>query len=251
MKPISLQLYSLREQAKDDFVGVLKAVADMGYVGVEPAGMQGMSPADVRKVLDDLQLVCSSTHGPFPSSETISQRVDEAGALGTDMIISGLGRKAFETPDASKASVDKLAEAASLVVGAGMKFGYHNHWWEFDEVDGRTPYDLIMAEVPEMFSELDVYWAANFGAVDVPAVVTKYASRIPLLHVKDGPLVRDEPHTAVGAGKMDIPAIIAAADPDVLGWLIVELDDCGTDMAQAVRESCAYLVGEGLGRGSK
>ena len=42
MKPVSLQLYSLREQAKGDFVGVLKAVAEMGYVGVEPAGLHGM-----------------------------------------------------------------------------------------------------------------------------------------------------------------------------------------------------------------
>ncbi len=249
MAPIGLQLYSLREQAKADFVGVLKQVAGMGYVGVEPAGLHGMAPGEVRKVLDDLELVCCSTHGPLPARETIAQRVDEAGALGTDMIVAGLGPKDFATDDARKAAVERLQAAAALATEAGVKFGYHNHYWEFDRIKRGTGYDLILREVPEMFSQLDVYWAANFGAVDVPEVLGKYAARVPLLHVKDGPLVKGEPHTAVGAGKMDIPAVVAAADKDVLQWLIVELDECGTDMAEAVRESCRYLVGEGLGRG--
>ena len=251
MKPIALQLYSLRHLAKKDLVAVLKLVAEMGYVGVEPAGLYGNNPNEVRKVLDDLELVCCSTHGPLPTTETISRRVDEAAALGTDMIVSGLNSAEFETADAIKAGIDKLAAAAALAGEADMKFGYHNHWWEFDAVDGRTPYELIMRDVPEMFSQLDVYWAANFGQVDVPALLGKYAARVPLLHLKDGPLVRGEPHTAIGAGKMDIPAAIAATDDQTLQWLIVELDECATDMTAAVRESVAYLTGEGLGRGRK
>ncbi len=250
MKPIALQMYSLRERAKDDLPGVLKEVAEMGYVGVETAGLYGMSAEEVRKVLDDLQLVCCSTHGPMPTAETIGQRADEAAVLGTDLIIAGLGAKGFETADARKASVETLATAASLAAEAGMKYGYHNHYWELDVVDGETPYELIMREVPEMFSELDVYWAANFGAVDVPELLGRYAPRVPLLHLKDGPLVRGEPHTAVGAGKMDIPAVVAAADAQVVSWLIVELDQCGTDMTEAVRASARYLIDSGLGRGN-
>ncbi len=251
MKPIALQLYSLREEAKSDFVGVLKAVAEMGYVGVESAGLHDMKPAEVRKVLDDLELVCCSTHGPLPTKETLSQRVDEAAALGCDAIISGLGPKDFETIDSRMAAADKLSEAADLVAAQGMKFGYHNHWWEFEKIDGEMPYEMILRAAPTMFSQLDVYWAANFGAVDVPEVIGKHSARIPLLHLKDGPLVKGAPHTAVGSGKMDIPAIIKAADEGVLQWLIVELDDCATDMTEAVRESCRYLVGEGLAKGRK
>jgi len=249
MKPIGLQLYSLREEAKGDFVGVLKKVAKFGYAGVEPAGLHGMAAAEVRKVLDDLELLCCSTHGPFPDADHVAGRVDEAAALGTDLIISGLGRDAFKTEQDCKASIDKLAEAAQLVADAGMKFGYHNHWWEFDALDGRTPYDIILEAVPGMFSELDIYWACNFGKVDVPAVVRANAARLPLLHVKDGPLVQGEPHTAVGAGKMDIAGCINAADESVLQWLVVELDECGTDMAAAVHQSCRYLLDQGLGSG--
>lgn len=257
MKPIALQLYSLREEAEKDFVGMLKTVAEIGYVGVEPAGLCGMKPEEVRKVIDDLGMVCCSTHGPFPTLETINQRADEAAALGTEMIISGLGPKDFATSEARRISVDRLTEAASLAADAGMKFGYHNHWWEFEQAlgsqgaDGELPYEMILREVPGMFSELDMYWAADFGTVDVPAIIAKYASVIPLLHVKDGPLVRDAPHTAVGAGKMDIPAAVAAADADVLEWVIVELDQCATDMTAAVRESLKYLTGEGLALGNR
>lgn len=251
MKPIALQLWTLREEATKDFPGVLKTVAEIGYMGVEPNRLHGMKPEEVRKVLDDLGLICSSTHGPLPAKETINSRVDEAAALGADMIISGLGPDGYSTADARKAAVDKLTEAAGLVAEAGMKFGYHNHWLEFEKVDGELPYEMILREVPQMFSELDVYWAANFGEVDVPAVAAKHAARIPLLHVKDGPLVRGAPHTAVGAGKMDIPAVVKAADPDVLQWLIVEIDKCATDMTEAVRESYKYLIGEGLARGNR
>lgn len=251
MKPVALQLYSLREEAKADFVGVLKTVAEMGYVGVEPAGLHGMTGEEVHKVLDDLELLCCSAHGPLPTGETVSRRVDEAGALGTDRIISGLGPKQFESADARERSFDVLNEAVQLCAEAGMKFGYHNHWWEFEEIDGELPYEAMLQAVPGMFAQVDVYWAANFGAVDVPAVVARIAARVPMLHVKDGPLVRDEPHTAVGAGKMDIPAVIEAADENVLEWLVVELDECATDMTQAVRESCKYLVGEGLALGNK
>ena len=251
MKPIGLQLYSLREEAKNDFVGVLKKVAKMGYVGVEPAGLHGMTAKDVRKVLDDLGLVCCSTHGPFPTKENVAARIDEAAALGTKLLISGFGPKDFATPEARKTSVDRLNDAAGLVSGKGMMFGYHNHWWEFDTIDGEMPYDMILAEVPGMFSELDIYWARNFGTVDVTKVLAKYGKRVPLLHVKDGPLVRDQPHTAVGAGKMDIPAIVNAADPKILQWLIVELDNCGTDMATAVAASVKYLADKGLGKAKK
>jgi sugar phosphate isomerase/epimerase len=72
-----------------------------------------------------------------------------------------------------------------------------------------------------------------------------------MLHIKDGLIDPPQPHTAVGAGKLDMPAIIGAADPNVLEWLVVELDSCATDMMQAVADSYRYLVDAGLGYGNK
>jgi sugar phosphate isomerase/epimerase len=82
-------------------------------------------------------------------------------------------------------------------------------------------------------------------------VVAAHKARLPILHIKDGMLEKDGPMTAVGSGKLDMPAIIGAADPTVLEWLVVELDRCATDMMEAVRQSYAYLTAQGLATGTK
>ena len=102
---------------------------------------------------------------------------------------------------------------------------------------------------PKIACEIDTYWAANFGAVNPAEVVARYAARTPLLHNKDGPLVKDEILRPGGAGKMDVPSVIAAADDSVLEWLIVEMDNCDRDVFQGVAESYEYLVSNGLAKG--
>ena len=87
--------------------------------------------------------------------------------------------------------------------------------------------------------------------MDVPTLLTEYRNRVPLIHAKDGPLVEGQPHTAVGSGKMDIPACLNAADPDTLQWVMVELDNCATDMMAAVRESYDFLTGNKLAKGNR
>ena len=71
-----------------------------------------------------------------------------------------------------------------------------------------------------------------------------------ILHIKDGPLEKDKAMVAVGDGIMNIPEVISAADPNVLEWLIVELDTCDTDMLAAVAKSYRYLTENELAEGS-
>lgn len=250
MKPIGLQMYTLREEAAKDFVGVLKTVADIGYKGVEWAGMHGHDPKEIKRIIDDLGLVVCSNHSSLPTRENIQQIVEFESIFGNKRVISGFGPDDMKTVDQCKAVAAKFAEAAELLKPYGMTYGFHNHWWEFGIVDGKYAYDILMAEAPNVFSELDVYWC-QFGKGDPVAALKKYGKRIPLLHVKDGMLQEPHPHTAVGAGKLDMPAIIGAADPNVCDWMIVELDACATDMTEAVRDSYNYLVGKGLAEGNK
>ncbi len=148
------------------------------------------------------------------------------------------------------AAVAKQQKAVELLAGTGISFGLHNHWAEFEAVDGKLPEDVMLDNVPELFAQLDVYWVAK-GGQDPVATVKRLADRAPVLHIKDGPLDPPQPMTAVGKGVLDMPAIIAAADESVLEWVIVELDSCGTDMMEAVKDSYDYLVGEGLAIGNK
>jgi sugar phosphate isomerase/epimerase len=163
----------------------------------------------------------------------------------------GSGPDRWQSLDGVREVAAEFQAAAEVARPHALRLCCHNHWWEMQEFDGQIAYDVFMAEAPDVFGELDVYWASNFERIDVPKLVTKYASRLPLLHIKNGPLVKDRKHTAVGAGKMDIPAVIAAADQTVLEWLIVEIDACEGDMMTAVRESYDYLVGNGLAKGSR
>lgn len=251
MKPISIQLYTLREMAKQDFVGVLKKVAAIGYLGVEPAGLFGHEPSEVKTIVEDLGMTVSSNHQPWPNRENLAEVIDVAAELGTRTVICGFGREQFRSLDGIKAA----SETANLIVerlsAAGLAVAVHNHWWEFEKHEGRLKYDLFMEMCPKLKCELDTYWASNFGANDVPAIVAKYASRTPLMHLKDGLFDRDQPQKPLGAGRMDLPGVIHAADDRVLQWLVVEHDNCDRDMLQAVRESYAYLTAKGLGRGAR
>ena len=251
MKPISVQLYTLRDASEKDFPAVLRTVAEIGYKGVEIASLNGLEPKEVAKIISDLGMVVSSSHIPLPTPENIQEILDVELTMGNKAVISGFGPREFTTVDACKAAAAKFQQAAALLKPHGISFGFHNHWWEFDKVDGKRIYDILMQEAPDVFSELDVYWTAA-GKADPVEVVSQFKSRLPYLHIKDGMLQEGSVvHTAVGSGKLDIPGIINAADPNVLKWLVVELDNCDTDMTEAVRQSYTYLTSNGLAAGNK
>lgn len=251
MKPISVQLYTLRQDCAKDYVGVLKKVAAVGYKGVEPAGFFGLRLREVRKIVEDLGMTISSSHTPMVNTGNISECVEIAEILGLDMLCAGFGPNDFKTLDDIKRTADKVNQMCAGLQKHGLRLFLHNHWWEYMAVDGKLGVDHLVALAPDVLFEIDTYWAANFGANDPAEQVAKFKKRTPLLHIKDGPLVKDQPHVAVGKGKMDCQKVIAAADPKVLRWLVVELDQCATDMFQAVADSYAYLTASGLAEGNK
>ena len=253
MKPIALQLYTLRKDVYpggDDLPGVLRTVAEIGYKGVELFGLQSHQARDAAKALNDLGLQVTSSHVPFPAPENYREIAEMELTLGNKRAVAGFGPDHVKTVDGCKQAAAMAVQAVELMKSYGMTFGIHNHWWDFEPVDGIYPYDILMAEAPGMFSELDIYWVAS-AKVDPVKLLSKYKSRIPLLHVKDGMLEQRHPHVAVGSGKLDIPAIIGATDPNVVDWLIVELDMYDGDMLDAVRQSYKYLTSTGLASGKK
>ncbi|MFA5864801.1 MAG: sugar phosphate isomerase/epimerase [Phycisphaerae bacterium] len=248
-KPISVQLYSVREAAGKDFPSVLKRIAQIGYAGVEFAGLHNFEAKEIARIVKDLGMTASSAHVALPTKENVEQLAQDATVLGYKFLISGFGSDAMKTEDGVRECAEKFAQASELVKPYGLQFGMHNHWWEFDrKFGGKTPYEIFLNTAPEMFSELDIYWSSKAGA-DTVKVVRTWGKRIPLLHVKDGDLGEKIVHKAVGDGKVPVQSIITAADDSVLQWVVVELDACETDMFEAVEKSYDWLVEKGLGRG--
>lgn len=246
--PVSLQLYSLREEAKKyGYIEILKKVSGYGYPAVEFAGFYEKTPQEIRKVLDDLNLKASSCHGAIPKSDNIAKIVDTAKELGYQWHVTGFGANSFNSEDDCKKNAAILQEGALALKKEGIKLAMHNHWFEFDKkFNGKYPHEIVMDSAPDIYAQLDTYWVAVGGA-NVPEVIKKINKRIPLLHIKDGPINLEQPMTAVGEGQMDWKTIISTADENVLEWLIVELDRCATDMFAAVRKSVSYLVDNGFG----
>jgi len=250
VKPLSIQLYSLREESAEDFDSVLKAVAEIGFKGVEPFNLFGRSARAFRSQVEDLGMRISSSHYPWATSTDTAELIDTLSELGLNRAIGGFMPDDFKDMTAIEASANRTVKLLDELGRASIELALHNHWWEFELIDGVPAYHHFQQLVPEVGFEIDTYWAANFGQCDPAAEVARVRLRTPLLHIKDGPLVREQAQVAVGSGKMNIPDVIAAADSDVLEWLIVELDRCDTDMLTAVRDSYQYLTDNALGSGN-
>ncbi|MDE2858511.1 MAG: sugar phosphate isomerase/epimerase [Chloroflexota bacterium] len=249
MKPVALQLYSLRDALAKDFEGIVRSVAAMGYVGVEPYG--GM-PAGLREAADlfeELELEVCSSHVPFPDRAKLESALAEAEAFDLSrLVVAFLPQAEFETLDAVKRVCERLNRASETMQASKVQLGYHNHWWEFKDLDGQATLDVMLSELDdEVFLEIDTYWA-QVGGLDAVEVVKRAGGRAPLIHLKDGSLSLDDNMTAVGAGKMSVPEIVEAA-AETAEWHIVEIDRCDGDMLQAVHDSYKYLTSNSLVRG--
>jgi sugar phosphate isomerase/epimerase len=248
---VALQLYTVREALAKDFVGVMKRVADVGYVGVEPIfRLPGTTFQEAVRLIKELGLEVPSAHVPLPIGKDKNKVLDYMAAFGCQRIVSGKGPDDFKTMDLIKHTCDLFNQAHAVAAENGMTLGYHNHSWEFRQLEDRYIYQVMLEYLdPAILFQIDTYWVQTAG-VDPAQVVKELGPRACLLHIKDGPAVEREPQVAIGDGVLDFPAIIQAAG-DTAEWLIVELDHCATDMLEAVEKSYRYLVGEGLARGKE
>jgi sugar phosphate isomerase/epimerase len=251
LPPISVQLYSLREEAAQDFPSVLRRLGETGFVGVELAGLHGLTPTEFCAILDEAGLSVSSGHfGGSP--DVMLSSLDDFEAVGCKTaILAYLPPENFATLDAVKASAEFINRTHETAAARNITMGYHNHWWEFETMlDERSAWSHLWDHLePGVVAELDLYWCL-VGGGDPKQVISELGDRLALLHVKDGPA--NDPKASmvsVGAGSVSIADILGAAP--TAQWHVVELDRCDTDMATAVDDSYRFLTTNALSRGRK
>ena len=200
---VGIQLYSIRTDMQKDPSGTLKQLAEMGYKYVEHANyinrkFYGYTPAEFKKLLDDLGLKMRSGHTVMtPEHWDIAKKdftdawkhtVEDAATVGQQFVISPwLDNKYRISYDELKNFMDIFNKCGELCKKSGMKFGYHNHDFEFSQkLNGQTLYDIILKNTaPELvIQQLDTGNLYNGGAKAID-IVRQYPGRFMSLHVKD------------------------------------------------------------------
>jgi sugar phosphate isomerase/epimerase len=239
--PIALQLYTLRQEMEEDFIGTLKKIADLGYMGVEFAGFGGFSASVLKSYLDDFGLKPVGAHIGI---EELKSNLDELIAYNIQ-----LGNKYIICPFASYEGKEDYVKMAELLkdIGrklkaSGLQLCYHNHAHEFTSYEGEYGLDFIYNKVNEeiLKTEIDTYWVAYAG-LDPVQYVSKYAGRTPLLHIKDMENSEKREFAEIGNGTINIKAIAEQAAKNGTEWLIVEQDKCKREPLESVRISIENL----------
>ncbi len=264
MKKIALQLYSVREYAKNDFISTLKKVAAIGFKAVEPAGFWGVDPAEFKKIVEDLGMEICSSHSPWARDpHDLGAVMDMAHAIGQKRIICGYSPQDFENLDAIKKTAENTLAMMEILDKNGFSMMQHNHYWEFTRLDGRLKYEIYRELCPGMKYQIDCYWSSCNGTVDPCEVLKTFKDDIVSIHMKDGAYTSCKSCEMkngyldckidllpLGDGELPIADLVPLIPGDV-PHIIVELDYCSIEMFEALQRSYNYLTSNGLAVGKK
>lgn len=240
---ISIQLYTVREQLAADLDGTLRALARIGYRTVEHAGFAGRTAAEFKAALRRAGIRATSGHQavPYPfDAAAWRTQLQDAVTVGQRYIVTPVspatfgptgGTSLLTTAAQWRDYAATLNQAGYMARQYGLRFGFHNHNWEFGPLQDDTPlvgFDFLIADTdPRLVHfELDLYWAwyAHRDPVQLIAVL---GDRVRQFHVKD---MRFNPgHVATfadpGTGVIDFARIFRAAGDPHGHEYIVERDD--------------------------
>jgi sugar phosphate isomerase/epimerase len=216
--PVGLEMYSVREALKTDPIGTLRAVAKMGYQGVEfYAPYFEWTPTqakEIRKLLDDLGIRCFSTHNDSDSmsGDKLQHARDNNLILGSKYVVMASSHAkpgSFGWREVAEA----LNTAADKLQADGLKVGYHNHQPEFTLTDGLRPIEILAKSTkPSVMLQLDVGTCIEAGA-DPIAWIKANPGRIRSMHCKDwSPDPAKKYSVLFGEGVADWPSLFQAAE---------------------------------------
>lgn len=251
--PIGLQLYTVRDLMADDVAGTLRSVAELGYEEVELAGLHGLRPGTMRRLLDDAGLAAPSAHvGLNVLRDDLDRALDDASATGTRSLVVPWLDPSERTADGYRRIADDLNRAGARARARGHAVGYHNHDFEMErlgapdggrrEASGERPrgWDILLEETaPDLVEmQMDVFWAVH-GGVDPVAYLEAHPGRFTSLHAKDR--TADGGMVAVGDGAIDWAAVLTTALENGLEHVFVEHDE-PADPLESIRTSFETLA---------
>ncbi len=243
IKPIGLQLYTVRDLMEHDVNSTLATVAKIGYREVEFAGYFNRSPHQLRETLESLGMTSPASHLDLHELETnFDATAAAAKALGNKwLIVAWLEMKEYPKAADWKQLAARFTALGRRAHDVGLRFAYHNHDFGFELVDGIVPYDTLVTESDPQYVdfEMDLYWIIKAGGKPLD-YFAKFPGRFPMVHVKDGIGAPTWKMADVGSGTIDWAKIFAKKKLAGIHHFFVEHDD-PTDPVASIRASYRYL----------
>lgn len=252
-KDLYIQLYSVRDDIKSDFKGTITKVAEAGYKGVEAADYNngkfyGLTPEEFKSEIEAVGMEVLSSHTGRPLEGIIENtNWDEVWAWWDAAIDAHkrAGMKFIVTPwMPTPTTLEELSQYCDYYnqIGekcnaAGIKFGYHNHNFEYKEIEDQIMYDYMLenTDPDKVFFQMDVYWTKQ-GGYDPVEYFNNYPNRFKLLHIKD------EKELGGSDSVMDFDNLFKNIDQSGVEYLIVEVEHYNFEPLESIKMSIDYLL---------
>jgi sugar phosphate isomerase/epimerase len=239
-----VQLYSFRNEMAKDAIATLKQIASIGFKEIETARSQkghyyGLGPAEMKSVCNDLDMNLKSGHVHL--DDKWQQTMEEAVESGQEYLICSSMPSEGQNVDNYKKVAEEFNKAGEACEKLGLKFGYHNHEYEFETANNQVLYDVLLSntEADLVHMELDLGWVVVAGK-DPLDYFKKYPGRFPLWHLKDMDMNKKE-STEFGKGGLDIPSMMAHKKASGVKHIFIEQEEYASNPMESMKHNMAYL----------
>jgi sugar phosphate isomerase/epimerase len=242
---VGLQLYTIRDAMDADVAGSLQKLSDLGYKNLELANYSdgkfyGYTPAEFKKMVNGMGMEVISSHTQVEAAgitlDNAQKMADDHAELGVRYCVQPWINEEDRNIETYKKMAADWNEVGRIMKGVGIQFGYHNHNFEFVNINGIIPYyDILLADLDAdlVTMEIDFFWASKAGQ-DPLDMFNRYPGRFRLFHMKDmftteAPffdVIKDD-IAPVGAGVIDFKRIMEAKAVAGMEYLFVEDDNQG------------------------
>ncbi len=244
IKNIGVQLYTFRKEMLADAMGTLKNIAALGIKQIESAGSEkgsyyGLPPKAMKQACADLGMTLRSGHVHI--DDKWNQTMDEAAESGQEYLVCSTMPTSGQTVDNYKKVADRFTKAGEECKQRGLKFGYHNHDYEFQTENGTVLYDVLLnnTEASLVHMEMDLGWVVVGGKKPLD-YFQKYPGRFPLWHLKDMNVAQKH-SVEFGKGSLDIKAMLQHSKQAGLKYFFIEQEEYANTPVESMKENVDYL----------
>ena len=260
---VGIQTYTIRDAMEEDTFAALRMLKDVGYDFVETheGDFARVPMSDLIRALSEAELPVSSTHIGFETFRDDPQRgADQANELGAEYAILSWTPEEYRSTAGYQEMAARFGEVGDLMLGEGLRFAYHNHHFEFWEIDGpRSGMEIYVEETDpqKVWFELDLFWT-TLGGVDVAEFFRRYPGRFKLCHIKDMVTanvtelasrgldfgaIHENLMVNVGEGNLPFERWLQMAETSGMEYLITEHDAPPTPLRDSVALSLKTVRG--------